>query len=301
LIESPESPAYLPDKTVLLPVVRFNDRRGLPRENGIQIAPWSFLAPQERVAAGRVECELAAGVSAALGGRSSSRIEKYGLAAPVRHDKTEVIVRSRPARNDPEPPQPLSGYEVHERLPGAQELTFVARTDWRGAVEIGKTAQPVRMLYVKNGGRVLSKFPVVPGLTPVVEVNVMNDDRRLEVEGFVNAMQSRIMDLVVAREVLAVRIRKRIADAKLDRATADKKLDEATALLAELRALPTRDQVQAQLDQEAARQRNFPTDPATQQRINAHFGEARALISKYLEPTLILTLERELRQAKGKS
>jgi hypothetical protein len=290
LIENPESPAYLPEKTVLLPVVRFNDRRGLPRENGIQIAPWTYLVPKERLGAGRVECELAAGVSAALGGRSSNRIEKYGLVAPVRHDKTDVIVRARPAsRNDTEPPQPLSGYEVHERLPGAQELTFVARTDWRGRVEIGKTDQPVRMLYVKNGGRVLSKFPVVPGLEPRVEVNVMNDDRRLEVEGFVNGLQSRIMDLVVAREVLAVRIRKRLEE---------KKLDEAETLLAELRALPSRDQMHAELDQEAARQRNFPSDNLTQQHINKLFGDARALISQYLEPTLVLTLERQLSQAK---
>ncbi len=289
LIEDPESPAYLPDKTVLVPVVRFNDRYGLPRENGIQIAPWAFINPQERLPAGRLQCELVAGVGTPLGGRSSSRIEKYGLMAPARRDKTEVIIRARPlSRNDPEPPEPLAGYEVHERLPGAEELTFVGRTDWRGLVEIEKTDHPLRVLYVKNGARILAKFPVVPGLEPRVEVNVMNDDRRLEVEGFVLGLQGRIMDLLVAREVLALRIRKRIAE---------KKFAEAATLMNELRLLPSRDQVQAELDQEAARQRAQPADRATRAAIDKLFTDTRELINKHLDPTLVQTLARELSQA----
>lgn len=289
LVENSEGPAHLPDNRVLVPVVRFNDRYGLPRENGIQLAPWAFLNPQERLAAGRVQCELVAGVATPLGGRSSSRIEKYGLMAPARHDKTEVIVRARPlSRTDTEPPEPLAGYEIHERLPGAEDLTFVGRTDWRGLVEIEKTDHPLRVLYVKNGARILSKFPVVPGLEPRVEVNVMNDDRRLEVEGFVLGLQGRIMDLLVAREVLALRIRKRISE---------KKFAEAAVLMNEMRTLPTRDQVQAELDQEAARQRAQPADRATRAAIDKLFTDTRDLINKHLDPTLAQTLARELSQA----
>jgi hypothetical protein len=290
LVETPESPAHLPEGTVLLPVVRLNDRHGRPRENGIQIASWAYIVPKETIGAGRLSGELVAGVATPLGARSSSRMEKYGLAAPVRHEKTEVILRARPlSRTDTEPP-PLASYEVHERLPGAEELTFVARSDWRGLVEIEKTEHPIRVLYVKNGSRILSKFPVVPGLVPRVEVNVMNDDRRLEVEGFVSGLQSRIMDLIVAREVMALRIRNRIRDGKLD---------EAEELMKEFRLLPTRDQVQAELNREEARQRSLPTDRATKALIDKLFNETRGLITKHLEPTLAQTLERELVAARS--
>jgi hypothetical protein len=291
LVETSDSPAHFPEEMVLVPVVRLNDRHGLPRENGIQVAPWAYIAPKETIGAGRLDCDLVAGVATPLGARSSSRIEKYGLAAPVRHEKTDVIIRARPlSRTDTEPPPPLAGYEVHERLPGAEDLTFVARTDWRGLVEIGKTDHPLRVLYVKNGNRILSKFPVVPGLLPQVEVNVMNDDRRLEVEGFVSGLQSRIMDLVIAREVLALRIRNRVRDGKLD---------EAEALMKEFRLLPSRDQVQAELNREEARQRLLPTDNATKAQINKLFGDTRDLITQHLEPTLAQALDKELMAARS--
>jgi hypothetical protein len=289
LTEDPASPAQLPEKSVLIPVVRLNDRSGLPRENGIQIVPWAYLTPKSRVGAGRLQCELFSGTAANLGGRSSSRTEKLALLAPIRRETTEMIVHERPASpNATEPTPTLAGYEVHERLPGAEELTFVGRTDWRGMVEIARTDHPVRVLYVKNGKRVLAKFPVAPGIEPRVDVNVMNDDRRLEVEGFVAGMQGKIMDLVVAREVLALRIRKRIEE---------NKITEAEALMNEMRLLPSRDQMQAELDQEAARQRLLPADRATKAAIDKLFAETRALISKYLNPTLVQTLSQELTQA----
>ncbi len=290
LIENEHSPAFLSDDTVLLPVVRFNDRHGKPRRDGIQIAPWAYLTLKERVGAGRLECELIAGVATALGARSGSRIEKYGLAVTPRHDATTMTIRARPASpKDPEPTEPLVGYEIHERLPGAEELAFVGRTDWRGQVDIGKSDHPVRVLYVKNGSRLLAKFPVAPGFLPHVDVNVMNDDHRLEVEGFIAGLQGRIMDLVVAREVLALRIRKRIQD---------QKFVEAEALLIELRGLPSRDQIQAELDQEAARQRLLPADRATKAAIDKLFADTRAMIAKYLDNTLPQKLDRELQQAR---
>jgi hypothetical protein len=289
LMENEFGPAFLPESVPLLPVVRFNDRHGRPRENGIQVAPWSFLTVKERLSAGRVECELVAGVSVGLGARTSSRIEKYALAAPPRYDQTKVVIQARPLSPD-EPPQPLAGYEVHERLLGAEDLTFVARTDWRGLVEIGKADQPLRVLYVKNGNRVLARFPIVPGLARRVEVNVPNDDRRLEVEGFVSGLQSKIMDLVVAREVLALRIRKRIEA---------KKFEEAEALMRELRALPTREQLEAELNREEARQRLLSADRVTQAQINKLFTETRALIAQHLDLTLVQTVAQELARAQA--
>jgi hypothetical protein len=291
LVETSESPAHFPEGMVLVPVVRLNDRHGLPRTNGIQVAPWAYIAAKETIGPGRLQCDLVAGVATPLGARSSSRIEKYGLAAPVRHEKTDLIVRARPlSRTDTEPPPPLAGYEVHERVPGAEELTFVARTDWRGQVEIGKTDHPLRVLYVKNGTRILSKFPVVPGLLPRVEVNVMNDDRRLEVEGFVSGLQSRILDLVVTREVLALRIRNRIGAGKMD---------EAETLMKEFRLLPKPEQMQAELNREEARQRLLPADNATKALINRLFTDTRDLITKHLQPTLEQSLEKELLAAKS--
>lgn len=293
LVQHEENPAYVPDDAVFLPVVRFNDRYGKPRPNGIQVAPWTFLVCQEHTGAGRLACELVAGVATPLSGRSSSRIEKYGLMIRPQREATDMIVLAQPVtREEQEEKQPLAGYEVYERLPDAEGLEFVGRSDWRGLVEIGKTDRPLRVLYVKNGGRILSRFPIVPGWQSRVEVRVMNDDRRLEVEGFVSGMQSRITDLVVAREVLALRIRKRIQD---------KNFAEADALMREMRAFPTRDQVQADLNREEARQRLLPTDRRTKAQIDKLFSDTRAMINKYLDSTLVERLSRELNQARAGS
>jgi hypothetical protein len=98
------------------------------------------------------------------------------------------------------------------------------------------------------------------------------------------------MDLVVTREVLALRIRNRIRDGKAA---------EAETLMKEFRLLPKPEQMQAELNREEARQRLLPADNATKALISKLFTETRDLITKHLQPTLEQALEKELGAAKS--
>ncbi len=87
-------------------------------------------------------------------------------------------------------------------------------TDWRGMIDIEQSDLPLRLIYVKNGAHLVARIPVVPGYQPLETVPLPSDDKRLEAEAFVKGMESTVMDLVARREILAARIRRRIAEGK---------------------------------------------------------------------------------------
>ena len=109
------------------------------------------------------------------------------------------------------------GYDIYSRRPGVEVSEFIGRTDWRGLLQIDPDEEsPVRVLYVKNGSRLLGKLPVIPGQMLELTAPIRNDDGRLEAEGVVLGLKENLIDLVARREVLSSRIRARIEDGKLE-------------------------------------------------------------------------------------
>jgi len=285
LIENPASPALVEPGMVLRPVIRRNDRTGLPAKGGIQPIPWSFLTVEKRLNA-LLECTLRSGYRAAIPALGGARIERLALLVRPRHEATTLVLRSR---SDAE--KPLVGYEVHRRLKDGDKTELLGITDNRGSLAVPPGDGSLETLVVKNGRQLLARLPLVPGYEQTLTASIVDDEGRLAAEGFVEALSSRVLDLVARREILAARIRARVKDGKTD---------DAQRLLDEFRRLETRADLNRELDR--FRQQVATNDKQTQQRIDKVFADAqKLLLLKPLSDELLTQLTREVTGAKAEA
>jgi len=280
LIVGEASPARIADGDVLVPIIRRNDRLGEPLDNGIQQAPWTFLTVAGRRGT-QWQCQVSSGMTSALGGRASARTMRLALLAKPRGNATELAVRTQGDK-----PVPLSGYEIYSKPPDSDDAELLGATDWRGRLTIMPKSNPLQILYVRNGGRLLARLPVVPGLEPLVTVQVTDDDPRLFAEGYVKGLQNRIMDLVVRRELYIGRFRRHLQK---------QEIDQAQKLLEEFRSLENRSDLSRQLDQQAQRVKS--SDRRVQTAIDQLFTDTRQLLFKFLDPRTSNQLAEELLRA----
>jgi hypothetical protein len=285
LIASSDSPAMVEPGMVLRPIIRRNDRNGQPAKGGIQAIPWSYLTVEERHDS-VLECSLRSGYRAAIPARGGVRMERLALVVRPRMDETRLALRSR---NDKS--KPLAGYEIFRRVgDDNQKMEFLGQTDAKGELTISRVDElgGLETLVVKNGQQLLARLPVVPGYERTLTAYLIDDDGRLAAEGFVEALNSRVIDLVVRREIMAAQIRARIKDGKLD---------EAQKLLDDFRRLNTRADLTKDLDQ--FRQQVATGDKTTQERIDRVFADAqKLLLLKPLSDDLLAQLTREVAAAR---
>jgi hypothetical protein len=283
LIMRTPSPSEIRDQDVLLPIIRKNDRLGEPDAKllePIQKAPWTYLTITDRK--GNVlQCKVVTGMRSTLGGRASSRTVKLALRVKPRDDTTSLLLTT-----EGDNPRPLDGYEIHAKDPDTEESELIGTTDWRGVIQVPRTDKLLRLVYVRNGGRLLARLPMVPGLERELSAQMANDDQRLQAEGFVKGLQHRVMDLVARRELYASRI---------DRHLEKNELDEAKALLEEFRELETRSDLTRQLDQQE--QRITSSDRRVQAKIDKLFSDTRQLLGKFLDPRKTNELAEKLLKA----
>jgi hypothetical protein len=294
---------------VLVPVIRNNDRYGKPILERTAEVPWTLLqvTGEDDINRNLLNCNVYSGMRAPIRGRTSGRKERYAVGVRRTHPATDMQVHIRTLKTT-DPRVPLPGLEVYSRIPVAEpprELTveetkaeertnppeFLGYTDWSGTLRVLPAQAPLRLIYIKNGGQLLARLPTVPGYHATQLAEVPDDNPRLQAEGYVKGLNSQIMDLVAQRQILAARIRKRIAE---------NKLEEADQLLAEFRSLPTPSDLQRDLETQMRRQVASP-HPAVQTRIDKLYGETRALLPKYLDPDLSNKLMEEVRQARGRA
>lgn len=270
--------AVLPG-AIFLPIVRYDDRDGKPKK--ILALPWSYLAVKE-VDEARLVCELYSGLRSALAGRRRGRVQQLALAVkpPVR--PTELTLHARTGSK-----RPLGGYDVYSQKPGEKSTEWLGRTDLAGAIEIPPVPELLRVLYIRDGGQLIAKLPIVPGLEEKVSASMMDDAQRLAAESVIMAAQEELVDLVTRRAVLAARISAAIKGGRVD---------EADELLVKLYALRTRDQFTQQLAQE--RKKLVSDDPLIQRRIDLMFQEVRKLVVQYLDPNEVDKIGDQVRAAK---
>lgn len=280
LVIEEDSPARIGEGDVLVPIIRRNDRLGEPLENGIQQAAWTFLTVSTRRGT-QWQCQVASGMTSPLGTRSSARTMRLGLLAKPRWETTDLAVRT-----SGENPVPLGGYEIYSKPPDVENAELLGATDWRGRITIAPKPHPLQILYVRNGGRLLARLPLVPGLAPLVTVQVTNDDPRLFAEGYVKGLQNRIMDLVARRELYITRFRRHLEK---------QEIEQAQKLLEEFRSLENRSDLSRQLDQQV--QRTKSSDRRVQAAIDQLFTDTRQLLLKFLDPRTSNQLAEELLRA----
>jgi hypothetical protein len=263
---------------VFRPIMRSSDRDGKFRRAAP--VPWTFCTV-EKLTADEARCRVTSGMRGALALRGRGRVESLALRIVPPHGSTTLLLQSRTA-----PKVPLAGYDVYARLTGEKSSTLLGRTNRQGRLVVPPAEGLVRVLLVRNGGELLARLPVVPGLEPQVTAEIANDDRRLEAEGFITGLQEELVDLVARREVLMSRIRARIEA---------KQLDKAGELLDELRRMPAAQQFVFRLTN--AQQRLATSDAVVQHKVDALLADTRKLIDKHLDPRGIEDLEKQLRSA----
>ena len=283
LITEAQPAALVEPGMVLRPVIRRNDRAGQPAKGGIQAIAWSYLAVDERRES-VLDCTLKSGYRAAIPVRGGARIERLALLVRPRHDATRLVLRSRG-----DSAKPLVGYEIHRRGEGEDDTKLLGETDSRGAFVVPRGEGGLETLIVKNGKQLLARLPLVPGYEETLTANIVDDDGRLAAEGFVEALHSRVLDLVARREILAAQIRSRLKDGKAD---------EAQRLLDEFRRLQSRADLSRDLDR--FKQQVSTGDTTTRQRIDRVFADAqKLLLLKPLSDELLAQLTREVSGAKA--
>ncbi len=283
LITDASSPAAIGSSDVLQPVIRRNDRLGEPMKEGILVAPWTFLTV-EQLHGNTLDCKAHSGQYSVLGMRSSSRTQKFALVSKPPTDTTDLRVVTRG-----ENPQPLAGYEIYSKDPVTEETELIGKTDWRGDLTVHRGDKPLQVLYVRNGGQLLARLPMVPGLEAQLTAEVRDDDRRLEAEGFIKGLQSTVMDLVARRELYISRFRRYLKA---------KEFDKAKELLEEFGKLQTRSDVARELLQARPRFASSDLkDRAEQAKIDKMFTDTQQLLTRFLDPGTGGELATELAQA----
>ena len=277
-------PSLVRVNDVMTTVVRINDRNGQPRPDGIREIEWTLLHVNQ-VDGAHAQCAVHSINRGYLGGRTSSRIHRYGM--PVRRESTRTTVK---LLSKTDPPQPLAGYEIYSKNPITEESTLVGHTDWRGAIEIKPLeSAPLQVLYVRSGATLLARLPIVAGETPVATAQLLDDENRLHAEGLARSLQAALIDRVAERELLAARIRKLIKDSKLA---------EAEKLVDRYRTLPTLSDLRMRLDR--ARQEVATDNPRVQARIDQLFADVQAQLVKFVNPNQVDLLAAELSKAQGR-
>jgi hypothetical protein len=281
LLIDPASPALIQPGHVLKPVLRRNDKTGQPTKNGIQPLEWTLLTVGDRTDS-LLHCTLHSGFRAPIPTRGSARLERLAYLAKPRYGSTRIVLAARKDVN-----RRLSGYEVFVKGQGDDETYLLGTTDWQGAVEIERADVNFRLLYVRNGGQLLARLPLSPGFERELLAKTVEDDARLQAEGFVIALNGRTVDLVGQREILVNQFRGSLKKGEHS---------QARELLERFRTLDTREDLVADLNSQ--QQSVTSSDPLTQKRIDKLFGDARKMLqSKLLDPEMINVLQRELNNA----
>lgn len=283
LILDSQNPAHIPANAILRPVIRRNDRTGEPVDGGVMFIPWTFLVVQQQDGH-LLECLAHSGVYSLLAVRASVRLQKYALwIQPPGEESTVQIVR----RGDG---TPLPGYAIYRQNPQTEETTRLGQTDWRGKLVVPREDLLLQVLYVRNGGRLLARLPIIPGLEEELTAEVRDDNRRLEAEGYVRGIQNLVMDLVARRELYISRFRRHLRA---------EEFDQARALLEEFDALPNRSDLARELVQQGQRFSSSElSDRREQAQIDQLFKETQELLSRFLDPGTGRELAAELAAAR---
>lgn len=239
----PGDPAFAVAKkdAMFIPFFRYLDRNKVMQK--LQFLPWSYITATsiERI---RADCELATGVKTPLGSFKRRRMELRALALKPYTDQTTLTLvpkrnRTRPLVGylvavydeiPPPPPELKPGEEPSEDLP-EREKPDVYRSDRFGNVTIPVDPnKPLQWIFIRSGSVLLAKFPLVAGAEQQITVECPDDTIRLDVEGQIVLLQSRLVDTIAKQAMVKAMITNRV------KAGEWKKVDES---LKELDELPT--------------------------------------------------------------
>lgn len=204
---------------VLRPVVRFFNKRKPSQVDRIQDQTLTYIIV-ESVDREIIGGTMISGVPTVFG-RNARRAEQFALRKRPRHKATrlKLVLRSRPDK-------PLLCHRVNvvsklkyrdEEL--APSTNYIS--DRYGEVEVPVDSYPTYWIYVYSGKLLLARIPYAPGLVDKETVLMPDDSMRLLVEGEVDLLKGRLIDLGARRAVHRSAAKQYAKDGKGEEAKAE--------------------------------------------------------------------------------
>ena len=211
--------------TMFIPLFRYLDRNRVVQK--IQFLPWTYLTAEE-LERHRANCRVDTGVKTPLGAfrrrrmelralRINPELEESTLTLVPRHNHSKPLVGYLVAvYNDPPPPPPEEGAKKEETPEVEKPDDERKKPDVYRSSRLGQVTIPVdpedalQWVFIRSGTALLAKFPIVAGTEANMIVECPDDTIRLDVEGQIALLQSRLVDTIAKREMVKAMIRNRM-------------------------------------------------------------------------------------------
>lgn len=271
------------------PVLRRNDRTGKLAPGGISAVPWTYIQITDSDWQ-QLSGQISSGFRQPLPGRRNVRTQRIALG--LRPAASSTLLR---VVDETDPSRPLAGYEIYAKPDDPEsEPQLLGMTDPAGRLAITATTPGgLRLLYVRSGGNLLARLPLVPGHKADVTAGVANDQPRLMAEGFVEGWRDQLVDTMARRQLLAQRIERRIAAGDVA---------AAQRWLTELRASRTMGELAFELRSAKGEFITEPNlDPQIKRRIDQLFNAGQRLIAQDRSLLIEADLARRLEQTQQRA
>ena len=306
---------------LLQPYYRFLDRQG--RVQRVMPLPWTILAV-ESVDGAEARARIATGVRVALGSKRGRNVELLATAVRPTHPSTTVTlvargdldrplvahpvavvpfdevkkgVREEEKRADVEgEPQTAVNAKAALEPQGKEELPPLSRllSDRHGRIRMERDPRhPLVWLRVFSGEQLLARVPFVPGAAASETLELPDDGVRLAVEGEMELLKGRLVDVVARRATLIARAR------TLAKSHDWKGVDELLASIDRLPGVKEFEQQLANVRVPAVEVAVKRKDRLLEARVRQLTGDAAQLVQRYLDPEKIKELREELAELRS--
>lgn len=274
----PGDPAFAQatEDSMYIPFFRYLDRKKVVQK--LQFLPWSYITAKE-LERTRARCELDTGVKTPLGSFKRRRMDLRALALKPHLSQTTLTLV--PKRNlarplvgylvavydEIPPPPPKPGEEPEQDAP-EREKPDIYRSDRFGNVTVPVDPdKPLQWVFIRSGSALLAKFPLVAGAEPQMIVECPDDTIRLDVEGQIVLLQSRLVDTIAKQAMVKAMITNRLKKGEW------KKVDESLKELDELPGIEDFETMVSEIQYPALKKAQERKDRSSQSRIKK-LGEA---------------------------
>ena len=283
--------------SAFIPFFRYMNRYRVMQK--LQFLPWSYITVEEK---GRIrsQCRLDTGVKTPLGSFRRRRMELRALMIKPEQDQTTLTVVPRTNVNRPlvgylvavydelPPPPAKPGGDEQEKLDaslaGEKKVEgpkpVIYRTDRSGQVTIPRNPKtPLQWVFVRSGAALLTRFPLIPGVEPGMTAECPDDTIRLDVEGQMVLLQSRLIDTIAKRAMVQAMIKGRAAKSEWE------KVDESLVELDELPSIKDFDDMVEQIQFSAIKSAQARKDIVSERRIKTLGKDILKVASIHLDET----------------
>lgn len=209
-----ESPLWVLDKDVLLPVIRREGRDD--KSFTVEPVGWTYLTIEERQES-TLRCLTHTAQFAPLAGRSGSSIKKFALVVRPHPGPTSLVITAQESKTQ----SPISGLEVYTCRPEElhnKDYKLLGKTDWRGAITVEpEPDSAIRYVIIRNGN-LATKKPLLPGYYSELTTAVPSDRARVFAEGVLAGLRGEIIELAAMRATVKMRIQMALEKEQFERA-----------------------------------------------------------------------------------